>query len=220
MGRGKERKKELLAGRVIILVLYALTLSLSAGCSQNVTAMFQADQPSDGPDPVPPVIGINVLVKPVQPWPLHEKKALLIPLQMTDAREDRWEAALTAITHSVLLQERLFAVIERYDKDTVPVSRILEEAKERGFDYIITGIVPDILVPSGNTAGWVGLNLKIRGTGDGNNYTLWNLYGGADLKPEPTRHDLMGTSTAVNAPSVTSGFFALVKSMARVIKSN
>ena len=200
------------------LLACCLIAATVAGCSgSNVATMFQTNESPAGPEPSRPDIGINILVKPAMPWPLNEKKALLVPVQMANSRENRWEAALTGIAHSVLLQERLFAVVECYEKDSVPLSTILKEAEERGFDYIITCTVPNILVPSGNSAGWVGLSLKIRGAKPGS-YTIWNLYGGSDLTPEPTRHDLLGTSTAVNAPSVTTGFFALVKSMARIIK--
>lgn len=194
--------------------LFILSFTTLAGCALG----HQTDPYYNNVSTNEPIVGLNVIIKPERHYPLNHKKALLIPFQMADSREDRWEKALTRIAHSILLQERIFAVIELYDNDNTPVSKIFDEAYDRGFDYVITGVVPHILVPSGNTAGWVGLNLKINGAGMEKRYTLWHLYGGAELRPEATRHDLMGSYAAKSAPSVTSGFFSLVRSMARLLK--
>jgi hypothetical protein len=202
-----------------MLTILALSAALLAGCG-NISGMLDGEQPPDGPDPDLPLVKINIIIKPEFPYNLHEKKALFVPLQMADSREDRWETALTNIAYVTFLQERLFKVIERYHDDTVPLERIRQEASERGFDYIITGHVPNILVPSGNSAGWIGLNLKIQGTMPENSYTLWQIYGGAELKPHPTQHDVLGTSSAINAPSVTTGFFYLTREMARAINND
>ncbi len=86
------------------------------------------------------------------------------------------------------------------------------------FDLIITGEIPEILYPSGNSRGHVTLDLRITSAKTGT--TLWHMYGETQLSPEPARFSPLGNRPFRPAPSPVQGLSNIITRMAELISAH
>ena len=163
-----------------------------------------------------PVPKLNVVVMPKQRLDLSGYKALMVPVFMAGAQEHQWGSSVTGMIRSLLLQEGLFNTLALFPTNHPDDREIRKQARDRGFDYLIEVSIPPVIEPSGDSEGWVALSMKIIDVDKG--YSVWRVYGEAQLIPQPTFHCLLGKKPFVQAPSVGQGIVSITRQMAHVMR--
>ena len=163
-----------------------------------------------------PVPKLNVMVMPKQHLDLSRYKAIMVPVFMAGAQEHQWGPSVTQMIRSLLLQEGLFNTLALFSSNHPSDHEILKQARDRGFDYLVKVSIPPIIEPAGDSEGWVALSLQIINVNK--EYSLWRVYGEAQLIPQPTFHCLLGVKPFVQAPSVGQGIVSITRQMAQVIR--
>lgn len=197
----------------IIQILLPVLLLPAALCGCSGT-FFSTDM--DNRQVKMPVPKLNVVVMPKQHLDLSRQKALMVPVYMAGAQEQQWGSSVTRMIRSLLLQEGLFNTLALFPTNHPDDQIIFKQARDRGFDYLVEVSIPPIIEPSGDSAGWVALSVKIIDVNKG--YSLWRLYGEAQLIPQPTFHCLLEKKPFVQAPSVGQGIVSITRQMAQVIR--
>ncbi len=165
---------------------------------------------------IKPVPKLNVMVMPKQHVDLSSRKALMVPVFMAGSQEQHWGQSVTHLIRSIALQEGLFNTLELLPTNDPHDREIMKQARDRGFDYLLEVSMPPIIEPSGDSEGWVALHMKVVDVKKG--YSLWRIYGEAQLIPQPTLHCLMGRRAFVRAPSVGQGIVTIARQMADVMR--
>ena len=163
-----------------------------------------------------PVPKLNVVIMPKQHTDLSRYRALMIPVFMAGAQEQHWGQSVTNLVRSVVLQEGVFGTLELFPTNNPGDQEIMKQARDRGFDYLLEISMPPVIEPSGDSEGWVALHLQVISVDKG--YSLWRIYGEAQLIPQPTLHCLMGQRAFVPAPSVGQGIVSITRQMAMVMR--
>jgi len=182
-----------------------------AGCSSSIYSVGQ--EPRRVKRPVP---RINVIVMPTEHLDLHKRRALMTPIFMAGTQEGTWGPSVTNLVRAILLQEGLFGTLELFPANNLTEQVMLKETRDRGLDYLVQASMPAIIEPSGDSEGWVALYLKVISAKRG--YSVWQIYGEAQLLPQPTVHSLFGQQTFVPAPSVGQGIVSITRTMAQVMR--
>ncbi len=195
--------------QALLLVLF-LTAAL-CGCSGTFFSTDMNERHVKMPVPK-----LNVVVMPKQRLDLFGYKALMVPVFMAGAQEHQWGSSVTGMIRSLLLQEGLFNTLALFPTNHPDDQEIRKQARDRGFDYLVEISIPPIIEPSGDSEGWVALSMKIIDVHKG--YSVWRVYGEAQLIPQPTFHCLLGKKPFVQAPSVGQGIVSITRQMAQVIR--
>jgi len=160
---------------------------------------------------------LNVYIMPQQPTNLQDKKALLAPVMFPKEYDEETRKQYTYLLRDILLQSRIFTVVEAYMEKTGSEQEFAGLAHKKGFDYIIIAKCPHFISPAGLSRGWTALDLSIIQAPT--DITLWHIYSETDLTPKPERDYIFFTRQYKNAPSVTQGFVSLAMAMAKYINS-
>lgn len=158
---------------------------------------------------------LEIFVAPKSPVQASTQKALIAPVSAPVQLADQFAEPLGELLQSVFLQHQVFSTTARLKSTGLKQNAILDQAAIKGFDYVIFPYMPSIIVPSGNSKGWVAASIKIVSTK--NRLTIWNIYGESYLSPKPSQYILLHQRPYEPAPSVTQGFTALFRAMADVV---
>lgn len=165
----------------------------------------------------PPGVRMSVFLAPSTPIPVHEKKALLLPARTPHGLDPGLSQTITKILQDALLQEKVFAVVERVDQARdLAIEEHLDEAATRGFDFVMAVEFPLLLSASGNSPGKVSMDISILSTL--NRICLWRMAGEADLVPLHEDYSIVLPAPFIPGPSIATGVVALARSMASIIK--
>jgi hypothetical protein len=190
------------------LMLLAATL-LASACALSPTASLSPAEPCL-PQP-----RLEVFVAPETAVATGSQKVLLAPLRLSPEQGSDLMPAMTGLMQDILLQHRLFAVLERASLQDVSDEVLLDFGAQRGFDYVMFVGVPPIVPSVGNSRGWLALDIRLVSTR--NRVTIWHAYGEAYLLPEPARHSILDPVPFRPAPTVAQGFVAIVRAVADCI---
>jgi hypothetical protein len=158
---------------------------------------------------------LNVYIMPQQPTNLRDKKALLAPIIFPKEYDNESRKEYTLLLRDILLQNRVFMVVEAYMEQTGSEEEFVGLAHKKGFDYIIIAKCPRFIAPVGLSRGWTALDLSIIQAPT--DITLWHIYSETDLTPKPEKDYIFFTRQYKNAPSVTQGFVSLAMEIAKFI---
>ncbi len=194
-------------------MLYMAAFFLLGACSSMQPAF-----PPQGS--APPGVRMSVFLAPATPIPVHEKKVLLLPARTPHGLDPGLSQTITKILQDALLQEKVFAVVERVDPARdLAIEERLDEAAARGFDFVMAAEFPLLLSASGNSPGRVAMDITILSTP--NRISLWRMVGEADLVPLHEDYSMVSIvlpAPFIPGPSIASGVVALARSMASIIK--
>lgn len=190
-------------------LIVVVTMLLASACALSPTASLSPAEPCL------PRPRLEVFVAPETGVPADAQKVLLAPLRLAPEQGSELMPAMTGLMQDILLQQRVFAVLERASLQEVSDGVLLDVGAQRGFDYVMFVGVPPIVPSVGNSKGWLALDIRLVSTR--NRVTIWHAYGEADLLPEPARHSIIYPIPFRPAPTVTQGFVAIVRAMADCI---
>ncbi len=195
----------------IYAMAWPLLLALLVSCSQP-PFLQPPNFPQNDRGRLPNV-NLQVYIQPQRPLGLNKQTAYLTPLYLPQHYDKALSVSYGGIVQEIFLQHRIFQTLEQHKDMERGVSTA--EAKKRGFNYLMEISSPSFLTPSGNSRGWVALNLKIIRLSD--ETTLWHMYAEADLLPLHRGHDILFPRDYRDAPTLTEGLTAIVHKMAEVI---
>ena len=190
-------------------ICFALLLLLLNACSPVARNSTLAESALPQPRLV-------IYIAPETPVFTNTQKVLLAPLRLSLHEAEDWGLAMTKLLQDIFLQHRVFSVTERVPQSNGSEDQMLDNAANRGFDYLMVGEVRPPVCPVGNSTGWVGLNIRIISAK--NRSTIWHIYGEAYLYPEQRRHYLFYERPYRPAPSLAQGLEAVATAMANVIR--
>ncbi len=157
---------------------------------------------------------LQVYVCPRWQIDTRTQKALIALIDMPSDINKAYGNEMTRMLQYVLLQHRIFMVTE-LAKEHMSNTKLIQLGRSQGIDYLILAKVPQVVVPVGDTPGWIGLDIRILHVQSG--ITIWHIYSEADLVPRLGSYGILADSPYRPAPSVTQGFMALCRASADVI---
>lgn len=156
---------------------------------------------------------INVYLRPAGQIDMAAKRILMAKMRpLLDQRELPY-IEMTKLIEDVFLQSRLFAEIELADNPDLSVERLIDLGAAKKFDYIMLSQA-STFYPSGNSRGWVGLDVKFIDTNS--SFVVWHLYGEVDLLPRPSDHGIVSifySRPFKKAQDPAQGLIAITKAM-------
>ncbi len=157
---------------------------------------------------------LQVFVAPKTPMDTGSQKALLAWVELPEDLSPRYSTVMTETLQDILLQHRVFlltAIPEKREGDR----DLTSFAREIGFDYLILAKVPSLLVPAGDSPGWIGLDLKVQNVRSG--VTVWHIYGETDLVPQLGNYGIFVEEPFRPAPTIAQGFTAIARAGADIL---
>ncbi len=171
------------------------------------------------PEPVrSPIPRINVFAAPRQPINMSRYQAILLPLSCPRNYPDNWSVAATRLVQDLFIKKGVFGTLKFEKRPGGRTEDKVYAGLQDRFDFIITGEIPVILYPSGNSRGRIALDLKVTSARTGT--TLWHIYGETDLTPEPAKFSPLGNSPFRPAPSPVQGLSNIIVRMADLISAH
>ena len=156
---------------LVICLLFCL-----ASCAPP-RPVFNSAETTQLPEP-----NINIYLKPVGHLDMTTKRVLMGKMRPPSLNQaDRPYLAMTRLVEDIFLQSRLFAELDIAADPNLSIERLIKLGVARRFDYIMLAD-SSIFYPSGNSRGWVGLDLKLVDTSD--SFVIWHIYGELDLLPQ------------------------------------
>lgn len=135
-----------------------------------------------------PTPDIDVYLRPAKRINMATKRVLLAKMRPGVNQMEAPYLAMTRLVEDTFLQSRLFAEMELADDPDLSVERLIDLGVEKRFDYVML-TKASIFYPSGNSRGWVGLDVKFIDTSS--SFVVWHLYGEIALLPEPGDHGIV-----------------------------
>ena len=165
---------------------------------------------------------INIYLKPAGHFDMSTARVLMGQMRPVSLNQtERPYAAMTRLVEDIFLQSKLFAELDVAADPNLSLKRLIDLGLARRFDYIMLADA-SIFYPSGNSRGWVGLDLKFIDTTD--SIIIWRLYGEVDLLP---RYGDGGGIASMfyqrsfkKAPDPAQGLAAIARSMADLMRES
>lgn len=198
---------------VISMPLY---VSCLAACA-TPRPVFDSAATTRLPDPK-----INIYLKPAGRFDMTTARVLMGQMRPISLNQmEKPYAAMTRLVEDIFLQSKLFAELDVAADPNLSLERLIDLGLARHFDYIMLANA-SVFYPSGNSRGWVGLDLKFIDTAD--SIIIWRLYGEVDLLPQ---HGDGGGITSMfyrrpfkRAPDPAQGLAAIASSMAALMRES
>jgi hypothetical protein len=188
---------------------YILALSLMfllASCAPQ--PVFNSTEAARLPTPT-----INVYLRPADQIDMATKRILMAKMRPQLNQRTLPYLEMTKLIEDVFLQSRLFAEIELADNPDLSVERLIDLGAAKRYDYIMLAQASSFY-PSGNSRGWVGLDVKFIDTST--SFVVWHLYGEVDLLPKPGDHGIISifySRPFKRAQDPAQGLIAITRAM-------
>ncbi len=158
---------------------------------------------------------MQVFVAPRGLVDTRNQKALVLWANVSEEMPPAYSSeAITRCLQDIFLQYRVFLVTALSERNA-EIGGKTGYASDKGFDYIIQTDVPPMIIPVGNTPGWVGLDIKIKDARSG--VTVWHIYGEVNLVPEAGNYGIFWDRPSRPAPSAAQGIISICRAAADII---
>lgn len=190
-----------------ISILALVFIFLLISCTPQ--PVFNSIEATNLPSP-----NINVYLRPAEHINMASKRILMAKIRPQLNQKELPYLEMTKLIEDIFLQSRLFAEIELADNPNLSTEGLIDLGAAKKFDYIMLSRV-STLYPSGNSRGWVGLDVKFIDTTS--SFVVWHLYGEIDLLPKPGDHGIISifySRPFKKAQDPAQGLIAITKAMA------
>ena len=182
------------------VLAWAAALLLITGCAPRALQTWRGGGPI-----------LELYVAPEAGWIPQGRTCLMAVPRMPQGAGD-YAAAAGRLIQDTLLQAGVFRVVERAAR-RVPEREIAEEARVRGFDYVLFPEIEAWEPSYGLTPGRVALRLEIRRAAGGE--LLFSIYGEKELRPSRAWNLILFQGRDRPGPPIGVGLASIVRAMAR-----